>query len=134
MLACGCEDLETVDWSRVQMRRARKEHQCCECRYTITPGQSYQVAVHQIEGQIYQTKTCERCVDLWDALVDLGFCRWMDGGMLEETYAEYLEEYVPMSDDEDEPVLDRDRADKVMKRHRGWAPEAPGRPEGHIGA
>ena len=43
-------------------RKARKEHECCECRQTIEKGQFYEVVTGCWDGVWSEFKTCSDCV------------------------------------------------------------------------
>ena len=69
-------------------RKARKEHKCCECGQTINAGDDYQVITGLWDGRWDEFKTCEKCADLRDSLMDVS-CPAL--GDLRADYAEYLE-------------------------------------------
>jgi len=45
-------------------RKARKEHECCECHRYVMPGEFYQVATGLWEHEWAEFKTCHDCVVL----------------------------------------------------------------------
>jgi hypothetical protein len=87
-MSCSC-DYEAPEFYARHERTARKEHRCCECGKTITPGDAYTVAAGKWEGYFDTFKTCERCSGLQDAMRDMGYC--MQHGGLAEDYSHYLE-------------------------------------------
>lgn len=90
-LACDCGDDGYAELYQSTMRKARKEHRCCECGNAIKPGDIYEYTVIVFEGDFSTKKTCEKCSDLAESLSDLGFC-WEEGD-LATAYREYLEQY-----------------------------------------
>ena len=46
------------------MRKAKKEHNCCECRQKIKPGEKYQYCSGVWDGVPDSYKTCLLCVNL----------------------------------------------------------------------
>lgn len=50
---------------RADLRTARKEHTCCECREVIRPGHRYEHAFGiDGEGGAFTSKTCEICAEV----------------------------------------------------------------------
>jgi hypothetical protein len=43
------------------LRKARKEHRCCECRETIKPGDSYHYTSGIWDGRACSFKLCAKC-------------------------------------------------------------------------
>jgi|SRR6478735_681589 len=54
------------DCSDTIIRRARKEHRCCECRKPIMKGQRYELISGVWEGRPDSYKTCLPCVEIRD--------------------------------------------------------------------
>lgn len=48
-------------FSRVVVRRARKERECCECVDGIKPRDYYRLASYVFDGRWYQLAQCARC-------------------------------------------------------------------------
>lgn len=46
---------------REERRRARVEHRCCECRRTISPGETYIADTVVCDGELSTYKTCAHC-------------------------------------------------------------------------
>lgn len=64
---CFCQDSVTPSAFRSRMRRARKEHRCCECRRLIYKGDLYEYASGIWDSEPNQYKTCSRCVKAREA-------------------------------------------------------------------
>jgi hypothetical protein len=59
---CSCDEGESVRCHSDVIRKARKEHECCECGESIRPGQKYEDATGiDGEGESYQFRTCLTC-------------------------------------------------------------------------
>lgn len=70
--SCLCDD--GPEFFREQWAVARKPHTCCECREIIQPGDRYCAVAGKWEGEFSTFATCERCQDLRDSYVELGYC------------------------------------------------------------
>lgn len=72
---CYC-DGDPPEFMVTETRRARKPHQCHECRGTITPGESYEHVRGKWEGDVYTFKTCALCLELrqWATISVPCFC------------------------------------------------------------
>lgn len=82
---CVCDfDAPTV-YNKTDVKAARKEHQCDECRCTIRIGESYEHVWGIWEGDRGTFKTCCRCLALreWVQAHVPCFC-WMHGNIREE--------------------------------------------------
>lgn len=59
------------------IRKARKEHHCCECRKNIPKGHTYQIDAVADLGRARTFKTCLTCAErlehILGSLSDLGF-------------------------------------------------------------
>lgn len=53
-----------------EVRKARVEHQCCECHQPILPGAKYEIATGVYEESFWQAKTCMICRAIRDDLCD----------------------------------------------------------------
>lgn len=51
-----------------RVRKARKEHSCCECGEKILPGQEYKYISGVWDGRGDDFKQCLRCEELWNWL------------------------------------------------------------------
>jgi hypothetical protein len=60
---CFC-DYNVPEFYIKEIRRARKEHKCYECRGRILPGEKYEYVRGKWEGEMDSFKTCQHCVDL----------------------------------------------------------------------
>jgi len=78
--SCEVEFDYAWPFSRNEIRKARKQHVCCECRATIEPGQRYEYAVGKYEdGGMWTAKTCMTC-----RRIRRDFCKsWTYGGLRE---------------------------------------------------
>lgn len=63
MLDCYC-DYDMPEFCDVRIVRARKQHQCYECRRPILPGEQYEYTSGKWDGYMDCFKTCEDCRDL----------------------------------------------------------------------
>ncbi len=82
---CECDIDSYSSFCTVNMRRAKKKHKCDECHGPIAPGDVYEYAAGKQEGEMWDNKTCPRCLALMDwikAHVPC-FCR-MYGGFFED--------------------------------------------------
>ncbi len=52
------------EFQKVEMRTARKDHKCFECRQVIPNGQRYEAFTCKFDGAVETTKTCEACADI----------------------------------------------------------------------
>ena len=57
-------DCDRPDASTTTIRRARKEHRCCECNAAIHPGETYEYRSGVWDGHGMDFKTCVECADL----------------------------------------------------------------------
>jgi hypothetical protein len=57
-------DGDPAEFYDSKTRKARKPHQCCECKGAIQPGESYEHVSMRSDGDIYTYKTCSLCVEL----------------------------------------------------------------------
>ena len=68
---------DAPDAFRVTLRKARKQHHCCECPAPIVPGEIYEYASGVWEGRGQSFKTCTPCAEVREQLVqdlmDLNF-------------------------------------------------------------
>ena len=58
---CDCELPEAM---RRLTRRARTQHECCECGGTIEPGTQYEYVSGIWDGHALTFKTCAECVGI----------------------------------------------------------------------
>ena len=82
-----CIDGESADVFREEWLTARKQHKCCECRIAINPGEHYQRVVMLAECLWSTYKTCEKCADLRESLLEVD-CPYYGG--LSEAYQNWL--------------------------------------------
>jgi len=89
-MGCECE-FEGVDvWDcgpefiNQGIRKARKEHKCCECGETIPPGTEYEYVSGCWTGDFLVFKTCLDCESLRSNLL----CSWTYGDLYEILHEE----------------------------------------------
>lgn len=58
---------------REQIRKARKQHKCCECDEPILPGEKYEYASGVWEGRPDSFRTCLPCVRIRNHYCRHGF-------------------------------------------------------------
>lgn len=103
--SCDCDEMPRVE--RDTVRKARKEHQCCECLEPIVPGERYQE--HKgidYDGDPFLYRTCLPCQRIRQQYCPSG---WYVGGLadqIEECIGWDYREHPP--DEEDDPVYDGD--------------------------
>lgn len=54
-------DGEDPKFSRVENRKARKQHKCNTCNAPILPGSKYALLSYEINGSVDSQKSCEAC-------------------------------------------------------------------------
>lgn len=64
------DDADPCDFWRVTTPRARKEHQCTECREPIAIGALYRRVSWKFEGQVGTDKVCEPC---WESMQEFDY-------------------------------------------------------------
>ena len=82
-------DGEAPSCFSVTLRRARKQHHCCECPASIMPGEMYEYASGVWDGVGQNFKTCVPCAEVreqliqdlmgvgyWDSLPVFGHLQW----------------------------------------------------------
>jgi hypothetical protein len=81
--ACYC-DYDPPAFCNVEKRKARKEHQCYECRAVIPAGDTYEHTRGKWEGDISVFKVCALCLELrqWAKISVPCFC-WYYGDLHE---------------------------------------------------
>ena len=95
MTDCVC-DYDQPDWSRIERRKAAKDHKCGECGRPIQKGERYEFSTGQYDGFISRHRTCSRCLEVRRYVQEHVpcFC-WLYSDMLNiarETVAEYAHE------------------------------------------
>jgi len=67
-MQCDCSyettDFEPWEFGTVKIRKAVKEHKCCECHDPILPGQEYEYASGRFEGDYLTFRTCKTCLQI----------------------------------------------------------------------
>jgi hypothetical protein len=63
--ACGYDgDYEPCEFYYEEVRKARKQHRCAECRGPINPGDHYMHRVGKWDGEVSVYKTCQPCMNI----------------------------------------------------------------------
>lgn len=78
---CDCEMPSVFNQTKP---RARKRHQCCECRGWIEAGERYEYSWGIWDGEANTYKTCNGCAQLRNELGKLSKCCVPFTGLLEE--------------------------------------------------
>ncbi len=93
---CSCvyvgNDYDPPEFHRAIIRKAIKDHVCCECKRTVRRGEKYEYVSALYDGHISNYKTCEDCLSIRDEL----FCE----GWYYTKAKEYLWEYLQDVDGE----------------------------------
>jgi hypothetical protein len=82
---CECDYDGAIDFYSTTIRKARKRHRCSECNGAIIPGETYEYAAGKQEEEMWDAKTCARCLALidWIKAHVPCYCR-MHGDLFEE--------------------------------------------------
>lgn len=82
---CVCDYEQPSIYNRTEVKAARKEHKCEECRRTIRPGESYELVFGMWEGEARMYKTCGHCLALreWVKAHVPCFC-WAHGNIRDD--------------------------------------------------
>lgn len=73
---------------RQDIRTARKQHKCGECKKPILPGDKYEDYVGVFDGEIFKHKTCNDCISLRKSFFSDGYYY----GMIREQLSEHIRE------------------------------------------
>ena len=84
-------DYDPPEFYEVTWPKARKEYKCCECGYMIKRGEVHEKYSGKWDGDMGRFRTCGRCADLRDSLVE-ATCNCFTFGGLFEAYWEMLKE------------------------------------------
>jgi hypothetical protein len=90
---CECDYDGSVDFYSIKMRKSQKRHLCRECNGAILPGEQYEYAAGKQGGDMWDAKTCARCMALVEyikAHVPC-YCR-MHGDLFEDRLQSLVEE------------------------------------------
>lgn len=66
-MSCQCViscDGDTTDTIHDEIRTARKDHRCCECRRTIAKRERYEDYFGKFDGDLCHYRTCMTCVEV----------------------------------------------------------------------
>ena len=83
---CSTDDFESPSCYRQLTRKARKEHECCECGEAIVVGQKYEETTGVWAGDPERYRTCLPCARIRDTYCAHGYIHMM----LRETIQECL--------------------------------------------
>ena len=75
---------EPAEFYEAEIRKARKEHLCSECRESILPGEQYEHVAGKWDGDFGTYNTCLRCVAIRSGLSCDG--TWAFGSLWEEIH------------------------------------------------
>ena len=73
--------------------KARKQHECVECRKPILVGQEYEKVTGKWDGDIDTVRTCSVCLEVRKEF----FCSWIHGSMWADFEYEAEEEDFDLS-------------------------------------
>lgn len=114
------EDGDRAELYTSEIRKARKEHCCCECRQPIAPGQTYEHVFMILDGDRQTYKTCDLCVEIRGHFS-------CDGGWFFETVWEELREHLfdhmtlgCLGEIGEKPGLSSAAKAKVIAQWRKW--------------
>lgn len=80
MYECECDhEVEVAEFGSVNMRVARKQYQCIECRAMIQPGDRHEHTSGYFDGHWFSFRTCASCVRIGKDL--FAHCNWQAGEM-----------------------------------------------------
>lgn len=74
-----CIDMDYLDhgdypeFASEEIRRARKPHECIECRAEIKVGERHEFAKGRSDGDFWEARTCLSCLEIRGAFVCGGF-------------------------------------------------------------
>jgi len=76
MMDCSCvyaDDYDCPEFYHKDVRKARKEHVCEECRRKIMPGERYEHVRGKWDGRVDSYKTCADCLSIRDTFFCGGY-------------------------------------------------------------
>ena len=88
-----CDERYSVYYK--QVKRARKEHKCCECRRAIAPGEPYQFSKGLYDGTWDTWHMCQHCLIGAEWLVEQ--CGGYVYASVREEIREHADEYKSVS-------------------------------------
>lgn len=92
-MTCDLDDDDIARLYKSQMRTARKEHKCSECRGPILKGENYEYVSGLWQSSFRTFKTCDRCLDIRDYTLSHTPCvNWSHGGLILDCH-EKIEQY-----------------------------------------
>lgn len=123
---CVC-DYDAPEFYSKSWPKARKQHKCEECSGPIVPGECYELVAGRWNGSFDTFKTCQRCVDLRQWVINNIPCTCWAHGNLHEDLKESVQEAAWRAEDEVRGVrfgfLRRmvaiDKRNTAISRHQG---------------
>lgn len=96
MFTCSCEDYDdTCMFYSARDVIAKIQHECCECKRLIEPGEKYEYVSGKWEDEFNTFKTCLLCAQIRDELFVCGFCH---GTLWARIHSEYCIASLPEDD------------------------------------
>lgn len=90
--SCICSfDYDPASVYHEKIRKARKEHICCECRETIKPGEKYEHVSGCWDGSWSTYKTCLVCLNIRK---DLCCGSWLFGELRDAIWEAHGVDYI----------------------------------------
>ena len=91
---CECDMEGSVAFCSTKIRTAKKQHRCDECHGTIQPGERYEYAAGKQDGDMWDSKSCPRCLALieWITAHVPCYCRMYGGLFDDERMPEMVEQ------------------------------------------
>ena len=84
------DDGEDPSLHVVEMRKARKEHKCCECHKPIRKGETYERVTGIWDSKFDHFETCAICKKIREDYC----CSWTYGGLKEALWETLAFDYV----------------------------------------
>jgi len=92
MMECSCIYVDTegdcADFHSVKFQKARKSHNCSECKRVIESGEKYEAVAGVWEGFFETYKTCEDCLSIRNQF----FCTGWLYGEIHNLLFEHIQE------------------------------------------
>jgi hypothetical protein len=104
---CSC-DLEQPDFWSEKLRKARKQHHCCECGSQINLGEVYHYCSGKWDDSINSFKTCLSCHKVRELLDCVG---------LGELHESLFYEHLVKDEDNDSLVVSLDDRIEVVSQY-----------------
>lgn len=90
---CMIDDVESCTWFGTELRKARKQHRCAECRRDIEPSEQYAYSTYLDDGGAFcVNKACAHCHAAREWLVR--HCGgWVTEALVEELAEHFASDY-----------------------------------------